>query len=220
MTCARARMSHYHRYYEEQAGGGIPSWYRGSSYQRGSGIGSFLSGLARMAIPLLKTVGKSVAREALSGGLRVMNDVDNDTPFRAALKTRSAESVKNLGKQATNFLLGRGYKARRRRRKNRQLLLAKKSVNVKRRRTKKKKKNNNNTENARRKTVAQTGTGKRRRARRTRSKKTRARKSSSRAVTKRRYSHRKTSTKSARRRRARVGRSKYDLLGASRDIFG
>lgn len=107
-------MAHYALYYGEQAGGGISSWYKGASYQRGSGLGSFLAGLARTAMPLLKSVGKSVARETLSGGLRVLDDVGNDVPLKQALKNRAVESMGNLKNKTTRYLLGRGGKRRKR----------------------------------------------------------------------------------------------------------
>ena len=61
-------------YYLNQAGNGF-NVFRGSTIQTGQGIGSFLGGLARSAMPLVKSfagkalkTGLSFAKDAMAGG--------------------------------------------------------------------------------------------------------------------------------------------------------
>ena len=63
----------YYSYYLNQAGNGF-NVFRGSTIQTGQGIGSFLGGLARSAMPLVKSfagkalkTGLSFARDAMDG---------------------------------------------------------------------------------------------------------------------------------------------------------
>ena len=64
----------YYTYYLNQAGNGF-NVFRGSTIQTGQGIGSFLGGLARSAMPLVKSfagkalkTGLSFAKDAMAGG--------------------------------------------------------------------------------------------------------------------------------------------------------
>lgn len=110
----------YEDYYKQQAGNGIsPHWFKGAQYQRGHGIGSFLGGLFRTALPLLKKGGIAVGKELFNAGSRVLGDIGEGTAPKEALKERLGESVSNLKRQATDkvfsFLRGEGYKIKRRR---------------------------------------------------------------------------------------------------------
>lgn len=102
-------------YYEMQNGGGrIPRVFVGAPYQRGHGIGSFLGGLFRRVLPYLSKGVRAVGKEALRAGINVMEDVENNTPFKEAVKSRLKESSRNLKRKAkekiTKLMTGTGYK--------------------------------------------------------------------------------------------------------------
>lgn len=95
-------------------GGGIPRVFVGSPYQRGHGIGSFLGGLFRKILPYLSRGARVVGKEALRAGMNVIEDVENNTPMKEALKTRLKESGVNLKRKAeekiNSLMTGSGYK--------------------------------------------------------------------------------------------------------------
>ena len=84
-------MSHYVQYYEEQVGGGrgVKNVFAGSTYQRGSGIGSFLRSIFRGILPYIVKGAKAVGKEAVRTGLNVLDDVANhNVKFKESLNTR------------------------------------------------------------------------------------------------------------------------------------
>jgi hypothetical protein len=105
-------------YYNWQNGGGrsegIPRVFVGASYQRGHGIGSFLGGLFRKILPFISRGARAVGKEALRAGINVMEDVENKTPLREAVRNRFVESRNNLKRKAKekikNLMEGSGYK--------------------------------------------------------------------------------------------------------------
>lgn len=112
----------YEDYYKQQAGGGINQYFKGGAqFQRGRGIGSFLGGLFRAAVPLLKRGGLAIGKELLNSGARVLGDIGDGIGSKEALRNRMGEAVGTLKTKATNkvidFLHGRGLKRRRRRKK-------------------------------------------------------------------------------------------------------
>lgn len=118
-------MSHYDNYYDSQVGGGggVEHVYTGSPYQRGhGGIGSFLKGLFRRALPFLKRGARAVGKEAFRAGVNIIDDVsENKATFKEALRTRARESGLNLKRKAEekieSLMEGSGYKRTQRRRK-------------------------------------------------------------------------------------------------------
>lgn len=124
MTVLREKLNfpttmEYEAYYDDiqsggSRGGGIPRVFIGSPYQRGHGIGSFLGGLFRKILPYLSRGARVVGKEALRAGLNVMEDVENNTPMKEALKTRLKESGGNLKRKAeekiNSLMTGSGYK--------------------------------------------------------------------------------------------------------------
>lgn len=102
-------------YYENQIGGGrVNNVFVGSPYQRGHGIGSFLGGLFRSVLPLLTRGAKAIGKEALRGGLHIIEDVSgNNIPFRDSLRRRAAESGRNLQRKTNEkidlLMNGSGY---------------------------------------------------------------------------------------------------------------
>lgn len=109
-------MNNYY-YADSQRGGsgGVGRIYVGAPYQRGSGIGSFLGGIFRYVLPLIKRSAKAVGKEALNAGLNIAADVgENNKPFKEAFRARVRESGSNLQSRAKEnldkFMNGDGYR--------------------------------------------------------------------------------------------------------------
>lgn len=114
-------MDYYDEYFDMQMGGartgygGISHVYIGSPNQRGHGIGSFLGGLFRRIIPLLKRGARAVGKEALRSGINAANDImETGMHPKEAFKTRLRESGENLKRKAEEkietLMQGSGYK--------------------------------------------------------------------------------------------------------------
>lgn len=127
------------RYYIDQARNGQTTFYSGPIYQkggqRGNGIGSFLSGLFRQILSVLRKGTVAVGKEVINAGSNVLNDISNSVAPQTALKRRSKEVITNLAKKA---MYGEGYKRRTSTRK-RQCSSTIQSGNIKRRKVVKKK---------------------------------------------------------------------------------
>lgn len=124
------------RYYLNQAGSGMGEFYSGPIYQRGYGIGSFLGGLFRSVLPLLRRGGIAVGKELLNGGTKFFNDVENNVSPRAAFNNRASETITNLQRKAMH---GEGFISGGKR-KTRHLSADRQTVKTKRRKIVKKKK--------------------------------------------------------------------------------
>lgn len=127
------------RYYMEQAGSGIGEFYSGPIYQRGYGIGSFLGGLFKTVIPILKKGGAVVGKEVLKNGANFLNDLRNSNINpNTALNNRARETVENLKRK---LMYGDGFKVGRSNKK-RQLGVKPRKVKAKRNNKAKVKPNN------------------------------------------------------------------------------
>jgi hypothetical protein len=135
-------MSHnpYLNYYVSQAGSGIGNVYSGVSYQRGFGIGSFLGGLFRTAIPLLSRAGKYLGSELLKTTGHIVTDIAGNTPWRDSVRTRFADAGDNLTArlgEKVKTMVGSGYKRKGKRKRHQSLArltaVTKRSRGVKRR---------------------------------------------------------------------------------------
>jgi hypothetical protein len=80
-----------------QKGGGFPI-YIGTGGQRGHGIGGIFSGLAKMAIPLLKKAAASAGKTLLSSGAQFAGDLLQGKNIKAAAKHRALEAGKSIGR--------------------------------------------------------------------------------------------------------------------------
>ncbi|KAK3920749.1 Poly(U)-specific endoribonuclease-C [Frankliniella fusca] len=107
------RQDHITEYYLRQAGGG--QYYAGSSYQKGHGIGSWLGGLFRTVLPLLKSGATAVGREAARAGAHVLADVASGDPFADSAKRHAGEAVQNLKRKAASAMSGTGRSIKRKR---------------------------------------------------------------------------------------------------------
>ena len=80
--------------------GGSLAGFSGVRYQRGAGLGSLFRGLFRTILPVVKSVGKTVGRQALATGAQVASDV---------LDGRNVgQSIKQRGRQGAAVLLKKG----------------------------------------------------------------------------------------------------------------
>lgn len=109
----------YLAYYRQQTGHGVSSVFRGASYQRGHGIGSFLSGLVRTVTPLIKSGATAFSKEALRSGVGFLGDIAAGTvnPKHAAgerLKQFTGSLKRRADNKMERVLSGGGYKRRRR----------------------------------------------------------------------------------------------------------
>jgi hypothetical protein len=93
-------------YYVNQAGSGMGAIYSGPLYQKGYGIGSFLGGLFRSVLPMLKSRGLSIGKHLLKAGVDVLGDVQENKSVKSSLIDRKAEIFQNM-KNAV--LTGKGY---------------------------------------------------------------------------------------------------------------
>lgn len=108
--------------YEKQMhGGAIPNVYVGSPGQKGHGIGRFLGGLIRRALPMIVKGLRAVGKEAVHTGLNVLGDVAKGTSLKYSLRNRVKESGGTLKRKAEEewdgMMDGSGYKRRAKRRK-------------------------------------------------------------------------------------------------------
>lgn len=92
-------------------------------YTSGRGLGNVFKGLLRFLTPILKSSGKAIAREAFSGGIDVIDELDQnrDQNFEEILKNRMKKGGANLKEKAVkklkenlNMQSGTGLKRRRR----------------------------------------------------------------------------------------------------------
>ncbi len=70
-------------------------YYSGQAFQRGTGIGSFFRGLFRSIFPIVKSVGKEAAKQALTAGVGVANDYMSGTNVKQSLKKRGRQALGN-----------------------------------------------------------------------------------------------------------------------------
>src|SRR5579863_8299605 len=108
----------YRSYYTRQAGEGIQDYYSGQQYQRGSGLGSIFSSLARTALPMLKEGASYIGRKLLNSGMNVVGDVTSGENFKDSLKKRSFETMEGVRSDAVRKICenqtGSGNNKRRR----------------------------------------------------------------------------------------------------------
>lgn len=85
----------FENYYLQQAGNGLPA-FAGVRYQRGHGLGNIFRGLSRMAKPLLVKGAKTLGKQLLNTGSRVIADVATGKNFKQSLKRRALEGVEEI----------------------------------------------------------------------------------------------------------------------------
>lgn len=109
---------YYGNYYAAQSGGGLPV-FKGSAYQRGHGIGGFLSGMARGILP---TVLPGLKSTVLKHGIGLATDVLGGQSLKESAKhrailggnellTHAMRGIGNVLKRNTNANIARRPKA-------------------------------------------------------------------------------------------------------------
>lgn len=105
------------QYYLNQAGGGgAGHYYAGSAYQKGYGIGSWLGGLFRTILPLLRSGATAVGKEAVRAGSHVLADVAGGESLRTSARKHIAQAGDNLSgslKRKADTMSGAGRIKRR-----------------------------------------------------------------------------------------------------------
>lgn len=90
----------YMQFYLKQAGGGVDlPYFAGFPGQKGHGIGSFFSGLARFVFPFLKQSAKYVGKRAMSTGTKIISDVLQGQDLQTAANKRMTETVDEMQAQ-------------------------------------------------------------------------------------------------------------------------
>lgn len=110
-------MKDWAQYYGMQTGRGARgmTFFRGSPFQRGNGIGSIFSGLLRAAMPAAKSALKTVGKQALQAGLSTGVDVLNGANVGDSLKTHGKKAAANvLTKARKNVAGAKGGKRKKR----------------------------------------------------------------------------------------------------------
>lgn len=101
----------YTEYYLSQAGSGFGGVYSGPIYQKGHGIGSFLGGLFRTLLPLLKSGSSAVGKELLKSGANIISDITQSQDPQQVINRRGKEIINNLGRMFGEKMFGAGYKS-------------------------------------------------------------------------------------------------------------
>jgi hypothetical protein len=83
--------AYYGAYYKAQEGGDL-SVYAGRPIMGGKGLGGLFKGALRAAAPLLKRVGASLGKRALTTGKRVVSDALSGQNIGRSLKRRLGET--------------------------------------------------------------------------------------------------------------------------------
>jgi hypothetical protein len=96
----------YQRYYADQVGHGI-GVFAGSTVQRGAGIGSFLSGIGKSVLPLLKSAGKMVGKELLNTGTSIAGDLLRGKNIKDSASSRFKSAGIRMGSNLLNDISSR-----------------------------------------------------------------------------------------------------------------
>src|SRR5215831_12982165 len=90
--CCDAIKGLYEDYYVTQSGSGLPI-FQGSRTQAGHGLGSIFSELFRFPMPLLKSLGISLGKQALRTGAQIATDVPDGQSFTDSTKRRVSKTI-------------------------------------------------------------------------------------------------------------------------------
>ncbi len=122
-------------HYAQKGAGSAP--FKGYSFQRGSGIGNVFSGLLRTILPIAKSAGKAVGKQALRSGVDIASDVlGGRDPGEAVMAHSRAGAAKLVRKAARKT----GKKKGKKRQAGKGIGKRPKSINTTKRVTKRKRK--------------------------------------------------------------------------------
>jgi hypothetical protein len=100
---------HWVQYYiRQQTGKG----FVGDPYQRGGGLGNIFRGLYRFLLPLAKSAGKAVGKQALRTGAHIASDLVAGGDLKKVLKTRGKRGASALLRSAASKLEQTGGRRR------------------------------------------------------------------------------------------------------------
>ncbi len=100
-------------FFHVQSGGGFTGYH----YQRGGlGLGSLFSGLLKTVLPVAKSAGKAIAKQALSTGLNVASDVIEGRDPKQSLEQHGRQATAQLIRQGQRRLAGISTPSTKRRR--------------------------------------------------------------------------------------------------------
>ena len=111
--CAHHYCSGSHQY-----GAGAYPVFSGARNQRGAGIGSFLGGLARQALPFLKNTLFGLGRYALRSGGQMLDDVQGGANVKDAFHNRVNAAKRDAITKITGGQVGTGGRRRKRKRRS------------------------------------------------------------------------------------------------------
>lgn len=103
---------YYYANQASQSGYGMEG-YKGVPYQRGGGLGSFFRSLFRMAVPVLKSMGRQVGKHALTAGANIASDLVKGRPLFESAKQHAKMETSQFLKDAGDTLQdgeGLGYR--------------------------------------------------------------------------------------------------------------
>lgn len=103
-------------HYKLQSGKGLP-YFEGSRYQKGYGLGSLLAGAFKAAVPLLKTTGKTLGKQAIQTGINIAKDVAKGRN----LKSSVISNVKRIPQEVVHALTNSDTRQKRKRKAQPQL---------------------------------------------------------------------------------------------------
>ena len=107
--------------FEQQRGYGYVS-------QSGMGIGNVFAYLKRILYPLLKRAGKSVGKEALVTGARILDNIAQGAEFKATVKEEAKKGVKRVADKFEQSGSGIPKKRRKTVKKKKKMRITKKSI--------------------------------------------------------------------------------------------
>ena len=85
--------SFYSRNQKGEGFGGLP-------YQRGGGLGSIFRGIFRALLPIAKSAGKTIGRQALRTGAEIASDVLSGSNLKDSVKRRGRAAAATLATKA------------------------------------------------------------------------------------------------------------------------
>jgi len=89
--------------------------FQGQKYQRGHGIGNFFGGLLRTLLPVFKSAGKSIGKQALMTGARVVSDMADGGNLKESIQRHGKDSIVNLTQKGLHALTASNRKRLRKR---------------------------------------------------------------------------------------------------------
>lgn len=112
-------------YYTHQTGNSL-SYYQGSPYQRGYGLGGLFRSFFRSAAPLLKSGVKAIGKQLFHSGVDIMNDISQGRNLKDAATHRFKEAGKNLTDKASTKvknMIGSGKRNKKRKHRRKPVIL-------------------------------------------------------------------------------------------------